>query len=89
MVAAGVGRLSRSSKWSFAWQRSNQIARHRHTQALSLTQPGDGRAYRTWLRNPGDDLPIDQEDMLHEASSKIFRALLKSLVRSNRSRARS
>ncbi|MFJ1847443.1 DEAD/DEAH box helicase family protein [Streptomyces sp. NPDC088146] len=52
--------------WDFRWQSNYQTAAHRYRQGQSLTQPGDGRAYRTWLRNPGDDLTIDQEELLHE-----------------------
>ncbi|WP_326585449.1 DEAD/DEAH box helicase family protein [Streptomyces sp. NBC_00481] len=52
--------------WPFPWQRNFQIAAHRHRRGESLTQPGDGRAYRTWLRDPGDDLTIDQEELLRE-----------------------
>ncbi|WP_329027154.1 DEAD/DEAH box helicase [Streptomyces sp. NBC_00690] len=52
--------------WDFRWQSNYQTAAHRHHHGQSLTQPGDGRAYRTWLRNPGDHLTIDQEQLLRE-----------------------
>ncbi|MGW8955629.1 helicase associated domain-containing protein [Streptomyces sp. NPDC055709] len=61
--------------WDFRWQSYYQTAAHRHRQGQSLTQPDDGRAYRTWLRNPGhdtwlrnpgDDLTPDQEELLRE-----------------------
>ena len=52
--------------WDFRWQSNYQTAAHRHRRSESLTQPGDGRAYRTWLRSPGDDLTIDQEELLRE-----------------------
>lgn len=50
--------------WDYAWQRYYQQAAHRHLLGQSLTQPGDGRAYRQWLRNPGTDLEIDQRELL-------------------------
>ncbi|PJE98135.1 helicase [Streptomyces carminius] len=50
--------------WDFAWQRYYQQARHRHTQGQPLAQPGDGRAYRTWLKNPGQGLDIQRREML-------------------------
>ncbi|MEU6806668.1 hypothetical protein [Streptomyces neyagawaensis] len=38
--------------WPFPWQRNHRITEHRCRQGESLTQPGDGRAHRTWLRTP-------------------------------------
>lgn len=60
-----------SPRWPFPWQRNYQIAAHRYSRGESLAQPDDGRAYRTWLRNPTDgqpfdDLPIDQRELLRE-----------------------
>ncbi|MBT2508539.1 DEAD/DEAH box helicase family protein [Streptomyces sp. ISL-98] len=52
--------------WDYRWQTNYQTAAHRYRHNQSLTQPGDGRAYRTWLRHPGDDLTIDQVELLHE-----------------------
>ncbi|WP_331725872.1 DEAD/DEAH box helicase family protein [Streptomyces sp. NBC_00470] len=52
--------------WSLTWQRHYQQAKLRHDRGESLTQPGDTRTYRQWLRNPGDDLNIDQRELLQE-----------------------
>ncbi|MFI1205598.1 DEAD/DEAH box helicase family protein [Streptomyces sp. NPDC020883] len=53
--------------WDFRWQVYYQIARHRHRQGQDLRQPGDGRAYRTWLRDPAaSGLLTDQRLLLQE-----------------------
>ncbi|MFD7917467.1 DEAD/DEAH box helicase family protein [Streptomyces sp. NPDC059752] len=50
--------------WDLAWQRHYQQAHLRHARGEKLTQPGDTRTYRQWLRNPGDNLTPDQNDPL-------------------------
>ncbi len=42
--------------WDLAWQRHYQQASLRHSRGEKLTQPGDTRTYRQWLRDPGADL---------------------------------
>ncbi|MFD6334228.1 DEAD/DEAH box helicase family protein [Streptomyces niveus] len=50
--------------WDLTWQRHYQQARLRHSRGEQLTQPGDKRNYRQWLRDPGHDLTPDQNDLL-------------------------
>ncbi|MFE2561600.1 DEAD/DEAH box helicase family protein [Streptomyces sp. NPDC059352] len=50
--------------WDLTWQRHYQQARLRHSRGEKLTQPGDKRNYRQWLRDPGADLTPDQMDLL-------------------------
>ncbi|MFD5110068.1 DEAD/DEAH box helicase [Streptomyces cinereoruber] len=50
--------------WDLTWQRHYQQASLRHRRGEKLTQPGDKRTYRQWLRNPGTDLTPDQRDLL-------------------------
>lgn len=52
--------------WDFRWQSNYQTAAHRYRQGQSLTQPEDRRAYRTWLRNPGNGAHLDQLLLLRE-----------------------
>ncbi|CUM44198.1 hypothetical protein BN2537_17361 [Streptomyces venezuelae] len=50
--------------WDLTWQRHYQQASLRHRRGEKLTQPGDKRTYRQWLRDPGADLTPDQRDLL-------------------------
>ncbi|MFB7287775.1 DEAD/DEAH box helicase [Actinacidiphila glaucinigra] len=52
--------------WDYTWQRYCQLARLRHSKGEPLTQSGDGRAYRTWLRKPGTNLYPEQLEQLQE-----------------------
>ncbi|WP_327411181.1 DEAD/DEAH box helicase family protein (plasmid) [Streptomyces sp. NBC_01281] len=50
--------------WPLVWQRHYQQASLRYSRDQNLAQPGDTRTYRQWLRDPGDNLTIDQLDLL-------------------------
>ncbi|MEU0187075.1 DEAD/DEAH box helicase family protein [Streptomyces sp. NPDC006207] len=52
--------------WDYGWQRYCQQARLRLSKGEPLTQSGDGRAYRAWLRDPGTHLKPGQLEQLQE-----------------------